>query len=168
MTKWVEAKALWDNIARSIAKFFYENIITRFGCPRHLVSDQGNHFINIFIKLLVQEFMITHHKSTTYYAWGIGQAKSTNKTLKEILTKLVNINWNDWDVMLPTTLWAYQIAYNVSTQHTPYELIYGLMPLLPIEFIVPTNWTFVEKNGSWMNALLIQMEYLVLFNEKKL
>jgi hypothetical protein len=33
--------------------------------------------------------------------------------------------------MLPTTLWAYQTTYMVSTQHTPYELIYGLMPLLP-------------------------------------
>jgi hypothetical protein len=40
---------------------------------------------------------------------------------------------------LPTALWAYQIAYKVSTQHTPYKLIYGLMSLLPIEFIVPTN-----------------------------
>jgi hypothetical protein len=40
------------------------------------------------------------------------------------------------------------------------------MPLLPTEFIVLTNQTFVEKNGSWMNALLVQIEYLVLFDEK--
>jgi hypothetical protein len=54
----------------------------------------------------------------------------------------------------------------VSTQHTPYELIYGLMPLLPTEFIVPTNRTLVEKDGSWMNVLLIQMEDFILFNDK--
>jgi hypothetical protein len=51
--------------------------------------------------------------------------------LKRILTKLVNVNQNDWDVMLPTALWAYQTAYNVSTQYTPYKLVHGLMPLLP-------------------------------------
>jgi hypothetical protein len=51
--------------------------------------------------------MITHHKSTTYYPQGNGQAKSTNKMLKQILTKLVNANQNDWDVMLPIALWAY-------------------------------------------------------------
>jgi hypothetical protein len=55
--------------------------------------------------------------------------------------------------MLPIALWAYRTAYKVSTQHTPYELVYGLMPLLPIEFIVTINQKLVEKDGSWMNAL---------------
>jgi hypothetical protein len=55
----------------------------------------------------VQEFMITHHKSTIYYPQGNGQEKSTNKTLKHILMKLVNANLIDWDVMLPITLWTY-------------------------------------------------------------
>jgi hypothetical protein len=66
-TKWVEAKTLRDNTTRSVAKSFYENIITHFGCPTHLISDQGSHFINNYIKLLVQKFMITHCKSTIYY-----------------------------------------------------------------------------------------------------
>jgi hypothetical protein len=101
----------------------------------------------------VQEFMITHHKSTTYYPHGNGQANSTNKMLKQVLIKLMNVNRNDWDVMLPIALWAYRTAYKVSTQHTPYELVYGLMPLLPIEFIVPTNQKLAKKDGSWMNAL---------------
>jgi hypothetical protein len=112
--------------------------------------------------------MITHDKSITYYPLGNGQLESTNKILKQILTKLVNVNGNDWDIMLPTTLWAYQTTYKISTQHTPYELVYGLMPLLPTEFIVPTNRTLVEKDGSWMNALLIQMEDLVLLDEKRI
>jgi hypothetical protein len=42
------------------------------------------------------------------------------------------------------------------------------MPLLPIEFIVPTNQTLAKKDGNWMSALLIQMEDLVLFDEKKI
>ncbi len=99
--------------------------------------------------------MITHHKSTTYYPQGNGQAESTNKTLKQILTKLVNVNQNDWDVMLPIALWAYRTAYKVSTQHTPYELIYGFMPLLLIIFTTLTNRTLARKDGSWMNALLV-------------
>jgi hypothetical protein len=66
MTKWVEVRVLRDNTTISIAKFFYEDIITRFSSPTHLVSDQGSHFIDNFIELLVQEFMITHHKYITY------------------------------------------------------------------------------------------------------
>ncbi len=61
-TKWVETKALRDNIAKNIVKFIYENIITRFGCPTHFINDQGSHFINKIIEVLVVEFMIVHHK----------------------------------------------------------------------------------------------------------
>ncbi len=84
------------------------------------------------------------------------------------MIKLVNINWNDWDVMLPIALWAYRTAYKVSTQHTPYKLIYRLMPLLPTKFIVPTNQTLVEKNNNWMNAWLVWMEDLLILNEKRI
>jgi hypothetical protein len=45
------------------------------------------------------------------------------------------------------------VHHKVSTQHTTYELLYGLMPLLPTKFIVPTNQTFAKKDGSWMNTL---------------
>ncbi len=51
-TKWVKMKVLQDNLAKSIAKFLYENIITQFNCPTHLVSDQGNLFMNCSIKLV--------------------------------------------------------------------------------------------------------------------
>jgi transposase InsO family protein len=70
----------------------YEDIITRFGCPTHLVYDQESHFINRNIEIITQEFMITHHKSTTYYPQRNGQAESTNKTLGMILAKIVNAN----------------------------------------------------------------------------
>jgi hypothetical protein len=38
-TKWVEVRALKDNIAKNIIKFIYENIITKFGCPTRFISD---------------------------------------------------------------------------------------------------------------------------------
>jgi hypothetical protein len=49
-------------------EFIYENTITHFRCPIHLVSDQCIHFINKAI--LTQEIFITHHKSTFYYTQG--------------------------------------------------------------------------------------------------
>ena len=52
-TKWVEAKALRDNTALSTAKFLYECIWCRYGCPIELVSYQGSHFINEMFKSLV-------------------------------------------------------------------------------------------------------------------
>ena len=89
VTKWAEAKPLPDNTAKSTAWFLYDQVISRFGCPLEFVSDQGGHFINKIMEHLTKTFMIKHRKSTPYYPRCNGQAKSTNKTLKGILTKIV-------------------------------------------------------------------------------
>ncbi len=70
--------------------------------------------------------MISHHKSTLSYPQRNMQTESTHKTLGTILAKLVNANWINWDVMLITTLRAYQTTYNVTIQYTPFELVYGI------------------------------------------
>jgi hypothetical protein len=66
-TKWVEAKALCDDMAKSTAKFIYKQIIPCFGYLTHLISDHGSHFINKIIKNTCEKFMISHHKSMSYY-----------------------------------------------------------------------------------------------------
>jgi hypothetical protein len=44
-TKWAEAMAYKNNDAKTVARFFYENIISHFGCLKELISERGTHFI---------------------------------------------------------------------------------------------------------------------------
>lgn len=89
LTKWVESKATIKNNARTTAKFLYEFIITRYGLPIEIVSDQGVHFINEIIEFLLEELMVIHRKSAPYHPQANGQAESTNKVLCTVLTKIV-------------------------------------------------------------------------------
>lgn len=66
-TKWVEAKAFRINIMIVITKFLYEYILTRFGCPLTLITNQIVHFINDVIKYLTNHFLLKHISPTTYY-----------------------------------------------------------------------------------------------------
>jgi hypothetical protein len=43
-TKWVEAKALANITTPTIQKFFWQNIVCRFGVPRELTVDNGKQF----------------------------------------------------------------------------------------------------------------------------
>jgi hypothetical protein len=60
VTKWVEVGALKTNTSTVTTIFLYECIVTRFGCPLTIVTDQGIHFINNAIKYLTNHFLMKH------------------------------------------------------------------------------------------------------------
>ena len=66
----------------------YENILTRFGSPLTMVSDQDSHFINDVIKQLMERFLLEHQTSTTYYLQDNGQAQLTNKMITKIADQI--------------------------------------------------------------------------------
>ena len=56
-----------DCSAATTAKFIFDHIFSRLGCPRILMSDQGSHFLNKTIEALTEEFQVYHQKSTAYH-----------------------------------------------------------------------------------------------------
>jgi hypothetical protein len=67
LTRWAEAREFKECSASIAAQFIFDDIITKVGCPKVLVSDQGTHFINKTIKSLTQEFKVHHQKRTPYH-----------------------------------------------------------------------------------------------------
>jgi len=65
-TKWVEARAVPDKTASTVAGFIYEDIICRHGAPKELLSDQGREFVNALVAQICELFA-TKHKTTRPY-----------------------------------------------------------------------------------------------------
>ena len=139
LTKWVEAKATVKNDARTTTKFLYEFVFTRYGLPIEIVSDRGVHFINATIEYLLDEFMVIHRKSAPYHPQANGQAESTNKILCATLTKIISGSKTDWEMKLHSVIWAYRVAYKTNIGTTPFNMVYGLDAILPMEFLIPTT-----------------------------
>ena len=167
-TKWVEARVLQTNSAKETAQFLYEAILTRFGCPLHLVNDQGSHFLNGTIQVLTEHFLLRHTTSTTYYPQGNDQVESTNKVIVTMLQKLVNDNRTDWDIQLYTVLFSYRTAYKVATGHSPFELVYGLLSLMPTEYIVSTQRTTTDLDFTQHRVLAARTADLDKLDETRL
>ncbi len=52
------------------------------------------------------------------------------------MTKLISENRTNWDEHLCTMLFSYRTTYKIATGYTPYQLVYGLHPLMPTKYIV--------------------------------
>ena len=130
VTKWAEAEPVDTCSSEIAAKFIYENIITRFGCPLTIISDQGTHFINRTIKTLIDQFQIDHRQSTAYHPQSNGAIEAFNKTL----TKICDTDKEYWDEKIPAVLWAYRTTYKHSTDQTPFRLVYGQEAVVPLHF----------------------------------
>ena len=58
ISKWVEAVASRINNNKVIVKFLKENIFSRFGAPRAIISDNGTYFCNRSFEALMRKYSI--------------------------------------------------------------------------------------------------------------
>lgn len=72
--------------------FLFSDIFVRFGVPKEMFIDQGTQFVSNLMQWIVQNYQITHRKSTPYHPQANGQVESINNVLETILTKMVQVH----------------------------------------------------------------------------
>ena len=86
-TKWVEAEPLANIRDVDAKRLVWKNIVTRFGVPHVLISDNSLQFDSkMFIKYC-GELGITNRYSILAYPQGNGQAEAVNKVIVSGLKK---------------------------------------------------------------------------------
>uniref|UniRef100_A0A2N9EI75 Uncharacterized protein n=1 Tax=Fagus sylvatica TaxID=28930 RepID=A0A2N9EI75_FAGSY len=133
-----EAVSLRKTTGAAVANFIREHIITHFGIPYKLISDNGTPFVNKDVRELLEHYRVKHRRSTPYYPQGNGQAKATNRMLLRILSKMVFDYGSNWNSHLVDVLCAYRSSPKTATGFTPFSLVYGTDTISPTELVVPT------------------------------
>ena len=87
VSKWVESLPSKNNNNKVVVKFLKENILSHFGTPRAIISDNDTHFSNRSFEALMQKYAITHKLVIPYHPQTSGQVEIFNRQIKLILEK---------------------------------------------------------------------------------
>ncbi len=124
-----------------------------------LINDQGGHFNNETSEILIAKFMINHKKVANLLPPREWSSKKHQQGVGVHFKEDNQLQPTYWDLKLPTALWAYWNSYKISITHSLFELVYGLLVFLPLEFLVPSYHMGYGLNYNPLAALMARMEW---------
>jgi transposase InsO family protein len=141
-TNWVEAGPLRTLEASETAEMVYRLIITRFGCPMKILTDQGTQFTSNLFKYFCEKLKITKLQASSRHPQTNGKVERFNRFIGNALAIGCNKQKNNWDDILDACLFAYRTTFNRTVDETPFYLLYGRDVVLPsdLEFGFSSNF----------------------------
>ena len=133
LTKWPEIFPVQNIEAITTARLITEEIIPRHGAPRTLLSDRGSNFLSAIIKEVCTLYSIKKLNTSAYNPACDALVERLNSTLCQTLSMFVSKHQKDWDVFIPAALMAFRTSPNETTGESPFYLLYGREPLLPMD-----------------------------------
>ena len=145
LSGWVEGRAIRNANSKNVAKFIYEEVICRHGCPLRIVLDGGSENMDL-TKDLLEHYRIKRTVVSAYHPQANGLVERGHDSIVNSLSKYSK-KVGDWVRHLPLALWADRVSVRRSTGYSAFEMVYGRECLLPVQFSL-LSWSMVDWEGE--------------------
>ena len=158
-TKFAVAMPTPNQKAKTVAKYLWDNFIVHYGIPERLHTDQGPDFESRLIKELCEVAGIQKVRTTPYHPRG-NPVERFNRTLLNMLGTLENKQKSKWREFVKPLVHAYNCPRNEVTGFTPYELMFGRSPRLPVDlaFGLPVRGDRFKSHSQYVQDLKSRLE----------
>jgi hypothetical protein len=138
LMSWVEARALRKETGRTVGTWIFEDILCRWGGLRTIVTDNGAP-MKAAVQWIEQKWGIKHITISPYNSQANGRIERPHWDMRQMLYKATGErNTKQWFWFLPAVLWADRISIRKRTGCSPYFMLTGAHPILPLDAIEAT------------------------------
>ena len=137
-SKYIVAYVVKDQTAHTAAETLRNGYFGLFGVPAYLVSDQGKAFTGHVIMHLCELYGVQKLRTSPYHAQTNGQVERMNQMIIRMISKLEEDRKACWSEHLPELLLAYNATRSAVTGYSPYYLLFGRRPRIPVDYLFPT------------------------------
>ena len=114
-----------------MAHAFLDFVLSRYGAPAVVVTDQGSEFKGEFQTLLSEHF-IDHRLASREHPQADGLAERMVQTMMHGLRKsLLERAATDWDLVLPYFTMGYRMTTKKALGYSRYYILFGRHPIFP-------------------------------------
>ena len=132
-TQYAQAYITPKQTASVVAKTLWDQFLVHYGWPTKILTNQGKSFENSLVKELCSLAQVQKLRTTPYWPQTNGSCERFNYTLMTMLGTLpvhAKKNWPEW---VSTLTHAYNATLCCATGFSPFFLMYGRTPILPID-----------------------------------
>ena len=155
-SKYIVVYVVKDQTARTAAKTLRNGYFGLFGAPAYLVSDQGKAFTGHIITHLCELYGVQKLRTSPYHAQTNGQVKRMNQTIIHMIRKLEEDRKACWSKHLPELLLAYNATCSAVTGYSPYYLLFGRRPRIPVDYLFPTLHDSLHQTKMEVSVVAMQ------------
>jgi hypothetical protein len=133
-TKWIKGRAVSTITAKTTQKFFWQNIVHRFGVPSELTVDNDKQFDNQDFREFCNSIGTKAVFASVYHRQSNGVIERANdKIFSAIKKRPLDDKKGKWVGQLPEVIWAPNTTECRATGFTPFRLMYGSEAMTPQE-----------------------------------
>ena len=137
-TCFTQAYVTNNHTARTTARILYNEFFSVFEFPRRLMSDQLSEFTGQVISELCNLLGVTKIRMLPYHPQTNGAIERVHQTLRRMIAKMDPEKKAKWPSHLGPILIAYNATRLLITGYSPYFLMFGHRPRLPVNLLFPT------------------------------
>ena len=169
LSKYVITVPLKDESSDSVLHGLFNYVIAKHGCPRLVISDRGSNLCGEKSRDFFKLFGIKRALTSAFHPETNGQTERFNRTLAIALTNYVEREQRNWSDFLQALTFAYNTSEHSVTRLSPYELVFGKRPRIPIDNLLSRN-DFINPGapfvGSSTSESIRLMKNLIIANQQ--
>ena len=153
-TQYTQAYVTRSQTTQTTTRTLWDKFIVHYGLPEKILSDQGRNFESQLVADLCMLMGTQKIQTSVYHPQTNSQCERFKSTLIGMLGTLPPEKKSEWKNHIGTLVHAYNCTQNSATEFSPYYLMYGRQPHLPVDVTLglaphsitaPNTSNFVQK-----------------------
>ena len=151
-SRWAVTIPTLSQDAVVVAQSLMDEVYSKFGVPKRILSDRGTPFVSQLVKQLHDKLKVKSLLTSAYHPETNGMVERLNGTLKSALFALREEYGEQWVQVLQAATFAYNTSRSEATGYTPYFAVFGREATTAGDILAATVDTADRDVGVPMDA----------------